>query len=270
MRGMYNAKTGFSVEFYPESVIVSCGDPARAYPYEVVATASQTAIKVDDPSHPLFLKFQSDGTLDPGGGSYLVHGRRITGQNDDGDFTFAPLEATCQLGILVPGVPSAPAPAAASTAASGASPQPSGPPMAVPGKPTGDAILSLHSGLPGAPNALANMPLILLRDTLTNIFSKAGIQMPSGLSPQMVIATACRQRSGDCQTMNQALFANAAAGARSDASGNGTFPGVPPGSYYLMISARYNNQGLYWDQKVDLKSGANAITLNHDNAKVFQ
>ena len=142
MRGMYSARTGFSVEFYPESVIVSCGEPARAYPYEVVAGASQTAIKVDDPSHPLFLKFQSDGTLDPGGGSYLVHGRRITGQNDDGDFTFAPLEASCQLGVLVPNAPPASAPAA-STTASGASPQPAGLPMAVPGKPTGDAVLSV-------------------------------------------------------------------------------------------------------------------------------
>ena len=28
----------------------------------------------------------------------------------------------------------------------------------------------------------------------------------------------------------------------------GTFPGVAPGTYYLMISTRYNNQALVWGQ----------------------
>jgi len=66
MRGVYNAKTGFSVEFYPESAIVACGEPARAYPYEVVANGSRTAVKIEDPSHPLLLNFEAGGALDPG------------------------------------------------------------------------------------------------------------------------------------------------------------------------------------------------------------
>lgn len=274
MRGVYNAKTGFSVEFYPESAIVACGEPARAYPYEVVANGSQTAVKIEDPSHPLLLNFEAGGALDPGSGSYLVHGRRITGQNDDGDFTFAPLEATCNLDALLPNAPavSAPATASATPSSGNTTKQPAGPPMAVPGKPTGDAVLSIHSGFPNAPNtpnALANTPLILLRDTLSNILLNTGIQVAAGVSPQMAIATACHERSADCQTMNQALLAYASAGARSDASGNGTLPGVPPGTYYLMISGHSNNQGLYWDLKVELKSGANAITLDEHNGKLL-
>jgi hypothetical protein len=51
-----------------------------------------------------------------------------------------------------------------------------------------------------------------------------------------------------------------------DASGSGTFPGVPPGSYYLMISARYNNQSLVWGQAVQLKPGQNSLTLDPSNA----
>jgi hypothetical protein len=39
---------------------------------------------------------------------------------------------------------------------------------------------------------------------------------------------------------------------RADADGNGMFPAVPPGTYYLMISARYNNQALAWDHPVEL------------------
>jgi hypothetical protein len=143
--------------------------------------------------------------------------------------------------------------------------------MAVPGKPTGDAVLSIHSGFPNASNtnALTNTPVILLRDTLSNILFNTGIQVPPGTLPQMAIATACHERSADCQTMNQALLANAGAGARADASGNGTLPGVPPGTYYLMISGRSNNQGLYWDLKVELKSGANSITLDEHNGKLL-
>jgi hypothetical protein len=58
----------------------------------------------------------------------------------------------------------------------------------------------------------------------------------------------------------------AASYVRSDATGKGVLPGVPPGSYYLMISAHYNNQPLLWLQKIDLKSGANTITLDQKNA----
>jgi hypothetical protein len=53
---------------------------------------------------------------------------------------------------------------------------------------------------------------------------------------------------------------------RADANGNSTFPGVAPGTYYLMISTRYNNQPLVWGQAVQLKPGANSITLDQHNA----
>jgi hypothetical protein len=269
MSGMYVANTGFNVEFFPESAIVSCGQPARAYPYQVVANGSQTAIKVEDPTHQLFLNFRPDGSLDAGSGSYLVHGRRIVGKDVHDNFTFAPLEGTCNLGHLVPGnapAPSAPAAMSASAAAAGAKPSAA---MAVPGKPTGNAVLSIVSGFPNAANtrnALAGATLMLLRDSLTNISSQAGIQT-SGGSPQTLIANACSQGVAQCQAMNQALLANTAAVAQTDATGRTTFPGVPPGTYYLMVSGRYNNQALNWNLKVDLKAGANSITLDEHNPK---
>jgi hypothetical protein len=89
----------------------------------------------------------------------------------------------------------------------------------------------------------------------------------SGGSPQTLIANACSQGVAQCQAMNQALLANTAAVAQTDAIGRGTFPGVPPGTYYLIISGRYNNQALNWNLKVDLKAGANSITLDEHNAK---
>ncbi len=108
MNGSYAASTGFSVEFFPESAILGCGpDAARAYPYTVVADGKQVEIKVNNANHPLALAIKTGNVLDPGSGSYQVEGRRITGQDANGDYTFAPLNATCNLAQLSPGpVPS--------------------------------------------------------------------------------------------------------------------------------------------------------------------
>jgi hypothetical protein len=273
VHGNYAAQTGFSVEFYPESVIVACGEPARAYPYEVVANGSQTAVKVGDPGHPLLLNMKQDGTLDPGAGSYLVHGRRITGQNNDGDFTFAPLETTCNLGILVPGAkPSAPPPTAAagSNASGGGRPAtgPAGP--AVPG----NAVLSLTSGFvaaqPGAVNPLAGKTFILLKSSFDNVLAENGFPVPAGIAPYRAMVVACTQRTQDCQTATAAINANTVTGVKADATGKATFSGVAPGGYYLMGATFTNGQMLEWNIRVELRSGANTIALDVRNATLVR
>ena len=289
MKGIYADSAGFSVQFFPESVILGCGpDAARAYPYTVEAGASGAAIKIAAPDHPLTLAFKSDGSLDPGStGPYQVHGRIVTGQNNDGDFTFAPMEQTCNLAVLAPSktIPSGGG-TAATMVASAATP-PSGNPAAtpaatpgtaaynnggtlsVPGATLGNATLALTSGFPaqpGAPNPLAGRPYIILRDSYANIVAKAGVTVPAGMSPYKFVGTACMNKTPDCQKVNDAIKASAASAVRADANGTGTLPGVPPGTYYLMISARYNNQGYVWGQPIQLKSGPNSLALNQTNA----
>lgn len=101
MNGAYAAQGGFNVEFYPESAILGCGpDVARAYPYTVIADGRQAVIKVNAPHHPLTLVLKPNNMLDPGSGPYLVEGRRIIGQDANSNFTFAPLNATCNLAAL--------------------------------------------------------------------------------------------------------------------------------------------------------------------------
>jgi hypothetical protein len=103
MHGIYAAGTGFSAEFFPESVILGCGpDVARAYPYAVVADGKQAQVKVNA-THALTMVIKPGNVLDPGSGPYLVEGRKITGQDVKGDYTFAPLNATCNLAPLSPG-----------------------------------------------------------------------------------------------------------------------------------------------------------------------
>ncbi len=265
MHGIFAASTGFSAQFFPESVILGCGpDAARAYPYTVVADGSRAAIKIDAPDHPLSLAFSPNGSLDPGAGPYQVHGRIVVGQNDNGDFTFVPMEQTCNLAVLVP---SKAIPSAGGAPATGGAPASGG--LSTPAAPLGPASLSIVSGFPaqpGAPNPLAGHPYVLLRDSYANALAKAGVSVPPGPSPYKYAAAACGGRTPDCQKITDAIKANAASAARADARGAATLPGVPPGAYYLMISLRLNNQSLVWEQAVQLKPGANSITLDQTNA----
>jgi hypothetical protein len=119
---------------------------------------------------------------------------------------------------------------------------------------------------PNAPSPLAGRPYVLLRDSYANALAKGGVSVPSGMSPYKYVATICTSRTPDCQKAIDAVKANAASAVRADAKGSGIFPGVPPGTYYLMISARYNNHGFAWGQGVQLKSGQNSLTLDQSNA----
>jgi hypothetical protein len=107
--------------------------------------------------------------------------------------------------------------------------------------------------------------LLLLRQDVATVIRKSGVTIPPGTSPETTMGTACANHTPDCQKIRDALKAERAAVALSDGTGKGTFPGVPPGTYYLMIATRFNNQTLRWGFKVDLKSGPNSVTLDQSN-----
>ena len=276
MEGIYAAATGFSLEFYPESVILGCGpDAARAYPY-TVSDEGSPIIKIDAADHPLSLAIRPDGSLDPGSSAaYQVHGRIVIGQDDNDDFTFAPMELVCNLGSLVPSaqIPmtggSAPGMVAAAASGGSAAAGATGTGLATPQAPLGNAVLSIVSGLaaqPGTPNALAGHPYILLRQTYADSLAAGGVSVPPGVSPYMYAGQACGTHTPDCQKISAAIQAQAASAIRADANGSATLPGVLPGTYYLMVSTRCNNQPYAWGQPVTLHSGTNTLRLDLSNA----
>ncbi len=278
MHGIYASSTGFSAQFFPESAVLGCGpDAARAYPYSVAADGGHVVVDIAAPDHPLKLAFRADGSLDPGStGPYQVHGRTVTGQNGDGDFTFAPFEQICNLAALAPSksIPAAGGSAATMSASAGANANGAdqangGGTLSTPAAPLGNATLSIVSGFPaqpGVPNPLAGHPYVLLRDAYSDVVARAGVSVPAGMSPYKYVGIACGTRTPECPTIMSAINADAASAVRADANGSGTLPGVPPGRYYLMISTRYNNQALIWGQAIQLKAGANSITLDPSNA----
>lgn len=268
MHGIFAASTGFSVQFFPESVILGCGpDAARAYPYTVRADGSQAVIKVEAPDHPLTLLIKPNGTLDAGSGPYEVHGRTITGQDNNDDFTFAPLNATCNLAVLAPGeIPSIPVPTT-TTAPPSATVKPAV--LSTPTAPTGNAVLAVTSGLapqPGTPNPLAGHTFILLNQSYESTLARAGFQPQGEVSAVKAFLTACTGQKPSCRQGIAATNASIVSGARADASGKGQLPGVPPGTYYFFCMGTYNQQLYKWDFKIDLKPGSNPITLDQRNA----
>jgi hypothetical protein len=63
-----------------------------------------------------------------------------------------------------------------------------------------------------------------------------------------------------------AINANTVSGTRADAGGKGTLPGVPPGTYFLQVNTVYNKLPYTWGQRIQLRPGANSVTLDLSNA----
>jgi hypothetical protein len=277
MRGEFGGEDGASIEFYPDSAILGCGEAAKALPYAVEASLGQEHVTLKEDRSAFVFAIKPDGTL-LGPGTILVHGRTITGQNDDG-MTFAPLDASCNFAALKPGM--APAPAAPTATASSASPSAGVPANGGGGASmnrTGaaaSAVLSVVSGIAppaGTANPIAGRAFVLLRDSFDNVLAKGGFATPAGASPYIAMLKSCANRSPDCQKASDAINGAGAAGTRLDATGKATFTAVVPGTYYLMGSGVLmapnpaDRKILFWDLKVDLRAGTNSVTLDQGNA----
>ena len=273
MHGTFAAQSGMGLEFFPETVIISCGEPARAYPYSVQSDGAHTAVKINDPDHAVLLSLQPDGQLDISSAPYEVHGRRITGQDENGDFTFAPLNATCNLGPFKPG----PIPSSAAATASVASAAPSGSSAALPSATVGNAVLTIAAhfapvSLTNTSSPLAGHTFVLLKESFEGVLSHGGFIVPSGTQPYVAMLNACTDHTPDCQKASAAIQAETVAGVRLDAAGKATFTGVRPGTYFLMGSGWINptspadRQLLVWNFKVTLRNGASSLVLDQTNA----
>lgn len=138
---------------------------------------------------------------------------------------------------------------------------------------TGAAVLSVASGFPtppGAANPLAGRTVVLFRESFGGFLRRKGMfQGPPGAvvrqSPLGVWAEACKMGSPACQQALYEMRPNSVSETRTDAAGRATLPAVPPGTYYLFTVAAHNRQFLVWDLRIDLRPGANSVTLDERN-----
>jgi hypothetical protein len=272
MLGEYAVPNGAEIDFHDAAAaIVACGAIAAEYPYTIDVSGSQAVVKLMKSGAPPISLTLGPGHTLTGSGTLQVTGRVVTGEDQNGEMAFASRTASCALGTFSPVTDNTPVtdtPSATSPSPAATSAKPSTP-FATPSKPTGPAILTVTSGFPaqtGVANPLAGQAVMLLRDPVAAILAKSGAPVPPHVTAQQAVRTACDAQKPECRTYLLAIGADASTGLKSDATGKAILPGVPAGTYYLTVSTRMGNLVLYWQVKVDLKPGANSITLDTKNA----
>jgi hypothetical protein len=281
MLGEFAVPGGADIDFHDAAAaIVACGTIAAEYPYTVDVSGTQAVVKLMKSGAPPIALTVGPGHTLTGSGTLQVTGRVATGQDQNGNMAFATRSVSCALGTFSPvtdntpvsdtqPVASSPANAAAASASAAPSSVKPSSPFATPSKPTGPAVLTVSSGFPiqsGVANPLAGQAYVLLRDPVASVLAKSGAAVPPHVTPQQAVRNACEAQKPECRTYLVAIGADASTGLKADASGKATLPGIPAGTYYLTASAKIGNLVLYWHVKVDLKPGANAITLDTKNA----
>ena len=137
----------------------------------------------------------------------------------------------------------------------------------------GTAVLSVASGFqtqPGTVDPLFGKTLVLFKEGFENFMRRTRMfEGPPGssvkASPLAVWVHACQTQSPVCQQALHEMRPNAVSEVKMGSSGRAILPGVPAGSYYLFAITVHNKQALVWDLKVDLKPGANSVTLDQRN-----
>lgn len=137
----------------------------------------------------------------------------------------------------------------------------------------GTAVLSVVSGFraqPGTVDPLVGKHLVLFKEGFENFMRRTRMfegppGSPTKATPLAVWAYACQTQSPMCQQALYEMRPNAVSEVKMGSNGRASFPGVPAGSYYLYTVTAHNRQFLVWDLRVDLKPGANSITLDSRN-----
>ena len=98
LNGTYAAQGGLKIEFRDDSATLECGESFNSQAYSVLPENGQLVVKFQNPTGPLSLVLQPDGTL-TGSGSINVAGRRAF-QGNGGGIDYQARNATCPVGTL--------------------------------------------------------------------------------------------------------------------------------------------------------------------------
>jgi hypothetical protein len=127
------------------------------------------------------------------------------------------------------------------------------------------ASLTIISGFPTKPgtvNPLAGKPVIILRDNFDSVLSRAGWTSPA----LATWARSCETDPAACQRGIAAMPPAFVSNAQLDNSGGFVFQNARAGTFYLVLQTLYNGTHLVWNVRLEMKPGANSITLDQRNA----
>lgn len=241
--GEYGSQGGFDLEFTPEGVVVGCREVAVLRQYTVGSADGRAQLRIQWAPAPLTLGFNPDGSL-AGSGLVKVEGRMITNLSSDGNASYAPRSATCNVGAL--------ALAGARGGAAGAATAPA----------AANAVLVVSVNAPAGAGPGA---MVLLDDDANTILGGSSFVVPAGTTALSAL-NACKQMTPNCQKAVLAIGQHTVGIGAMSGPGKGTFNGLVPGSYYLFAGGGPGNAALVWDLKVTLKTGDNGVVLTQGNA----
>jgi hypothetical protein len=261
MHGRYAGPSGFSLTFHPESVTLGCGDAERALEYSVQRTGNNTVLVANENGKPISFQLLPDGSI-VGEGTVQVNGRVITGTTDDinNPFTFAPHVSRCEVGRLIANGSAANNPIATNTS----SVSTSTPPATV--APAGGISLTISAG-PSVASLLAGKTLVVLKESLENVFANAGMNTQGRSSRVSSWAHACESSPNDpiCKSGVDQFRNYYVSATKLDANGSASFTNIPStGTFYLVVDTSRAHH-LMWNVRVDLKPGRNSVQLDESN-----
>ena len=146
---------------------------------------------------------------------------------------------------------------------------------AVPGVQAGRAILDLNVGEIVAGKfspAPAGTQIWLTNQNPDTNLARAGFTPdPEGQAIEKLFA-ACKVGHGgtmeSCNRGMQAMLTGTLGVARTDAAGHAQTGAVAPGRYYLVGFVPYKGHSLMWHMPVDVRPGANSVTLEPKNGSI--
>jgi len=109
--------------------------------------------------------------------------------------------------------------------------------------------------------------MMVLKEDLEAILAKAGINALPATSRISTWSRACERSPRDpvCQQGLGSLRTYVAAKATFDQTGTASFSNIPTlGTFYVLADTSYSHH-LVWNVRVDLKPGANSVTLDEQN-----
>lgn len=131
---------------------------------------------------------------------------------------------------------------------------------------------SMQSVAPGTPAAVLSIatPLrganvLILRHSINVALANGGLRASSNGTPMKTWHIACAMRTPVCQQGLQAVTADTVGVAKTDAVGRGQTPPLPVGHYFVFGDVQFANRPMIWNLPVELKAGANSVTLDQHN-----
>jgi hypothetical protein len=149
------------------------------------------------------------------------------------------------------------------------------PPAAATGSESGQGTLDLKVGetRDGRFSAVpAGTQIWVTKENPDSSLAKAGFAADGGAQPIDKLFAACKVGQGgsqsSCSRGMQAMIAGSLGVARTDPDGHARTPALPPGRYYVVGFVPYQGHSLLWHLPVDVKAGANAMSLEPRNGSI--